>query len=182
MGNNHSSTAIIKCKLSNALPDYQHSSWCDDKKARPYISEQDREQFIYGVAIVISNNGEFDLRDHNFALLYSRRENDRLVARIVAEKNGVVTAKIDGEGDGKDHNEAFKVLRKHVETKLDKLLEEVPPPTAATVTGSKAPSSPPPPVRSSTGSANQVREPPAGGIPVDAPPAYGTGDVKSRKM
>lgn len=132
-----------------------------------------------GVAIVISNNGEYDLRDHNFALLYSRRENDRLVARIVAEKNGVVTAKIDGVGDGKDQNDAFKVLRRHVETQLDKLLEEVPPPTASTASSSRTPSSPAP-VRSNPGSINRVPVPAGNGIPLDAPPAYGTGDVKRK--
>lgn len=69
-----------------------------------------------------------DLSDHDFKLLYSRREgkDDRFVARIVAVKDNVITAKIEPELDGQGHEEAFMALRKDVEIKLDRLLDAVP--------------------------------------------------------
>lgn len=106
-----------------------------------------------GIITVMTNNGQLDLQDHNFRLLYSRRENDRVVARIVARKEGVIEAKVEPDADGKDQPEAFRALRKHVEVKLEHILQNVP----------------------GEGSATQgVAD--SRGMPADAPPAYGTGD------
>lgn len=80
------------------------------------------------IIAVVTANGQIDLSDHDFKLLYSRREgkDDRFVARIVAVKDNVITAKIEPELDGQDHEEAFMAFRKDVEIKLDRLLEAVP--------------------------------------------------------
>jgi len=98
--------------------------------------------------------------------LYSRKENDRIVARIVAEKDGVIKAKAEPESDGKDQAEAFKALRKDIEVKLEHILANVP--TAE------------PGIMDAAGPS---RVPRAGTrtLPPDAPPAYGSGDVKSSK-
>lgn len=74
----------------------------------------------------MSQNGGIDLNDHAFRLLYSRRESDRLVARIVAEKEGIVKAQVEPESDGKNQAEAFLALRKHIEIQLDHILRDVP--------------------------------------------------------
>ena len=74
----------------------------------------------------MSQNGKIDLNEHAFRLLFSRRENDRLVARIVAEKEGVAKAQIEPENDGKDQLEAFLALRRHIEIQLDHILRDVP--------------------------------------------------------
>jgi len=83
------------------------------------------------VITIITNNGQLDLRDYDFALLYSRRENDRMVARIVAKKDNVIRAKIEPIADGEDQKEAFGALKKYVEMELDGVLESVPSGSAA---------------------------------------------------
>lgn len=135
---------------------------------------------------VMSQNGSIDLNEHAFRLFYSRRDNDRLVARIVAEKEGIVKAQIEPEGDGKDQAQAFLALRRHVEIQLDSILSDVP--GAANIQqysdqdNRKAIAGP---SRSSTTS--DVRSPPTSPsnqsgqstmhcqstIQIDAPPAYG---------
>ena len=75
---------------------------------------------------VLSQNGAIDLNSHEFRLLYSRRGNDRLVARIVAEQEGIVKAQIEPAADGKDQAQAFVALRKYIEMQLDEVLREVP--------------------------------------------------------
>ena len=75
---------------------------------------------------VLSQNGAIDLNNHEFRLLYSRRGNDRLVARIVAEQEGIVKAQIEPAADGKDQAQAFVALRRHIEMRLDEVLSEVP--------------------------------------------------------
>lgn len=59
-------------------------------------------------------------------LPYARRENERLIARIVAKKDGVIHAKIEPVSDGKDQKEAFRALKRHVEMELDAILDHVP--------------------------------------------------------
>lgn len=154
MGNSVSAT--LYRKIHWALPDGQ-----------PLKDNRDREQFIHAVIAIITNNGQANLSDYNFRLLYSRKENDRVVARIVAEKNGVIKAKVEPEADGKDQMEAFEALRKHVEVRLEHLLASLPSevPVAEGVAGPSrcnAPAS-------------------LGGSPSDAPPAYGSGDTKTSK-
>ena len=75
---------------------------------------------------VLSQNGTLDLKDHDIRLLYSRRDNDRIVARIVSEREGVIKAQVEPSRDGKDQAEAFLALRRHVEIKLDYILKDVP--------------------------------------------------------
>ena len=69
-----------------------------------------------------------NLDDHEFKLMYSRRENDpeNVVARIVAIRDGTIKAKIEPEAGGVDQREAFMALKKDVEIKLDRLLQSVP--------------------------------------------------------
>ena len=80
------------------------------------------------IIAVATDNGLVDLSDHDFKLMYSPREgkDDRIVARIVAIKAGVIKAKVEPDADGQDQTEAFKVLRKDVEVKLDRILSMVP--------------------------------------------------------
>ena len=133
----------------------------------------------------MSQNGGIDLNEHAFRLLYSRRENDRLVARIVAEKEGIVKAQIEPEHDGKDQAEAFLALRRHIEIQLDRILRDVPgaanvqhysdldspKQTAGTSASASATATRSPPMspgrQSAQTSSNQSS------VPMDAPPAYG---------
>ena len=96
------------------------------------------------------------LEDHDFKLLYSRRESnqERLVARIVAVKDGVIKAKVEPEVDGADQREAFLALKKHVEVALDRILQAVP-------SGS-----------SDTGPSRQGQS-----VTTEAPPAYSSDSV-----
>lgn len=121
---------------------------------------------------------------HDVRLLYSRRDDDRLVARIVAEKEGVVKAQVAARDGGKDQNEAFKALRKHVERCLDSILKDVP---GAAYNGdhggagagpSRRPMesgvvSPVSPRRSGSGPIQQQSSHGISQVPIDAPPAYG---------
>ena len=115
----------------------------------------------------MTNNGQLDVQDYRLNLLYARRESDRVVARIVAEKDGVIHAKIEPVADGKDQKEAFRALKRHVEMKLDCILQDVPIGGAAV---------------KATAGASRVpvagRGTLPGTSPVDAPPAYGV-DVKT---
>lgn len=116
---------------------------------------------VDAVIAVATNNGLVDLAGHEFKLLYSRPEarDDHFIARIVAIKDGVIDAKIEPATDGTDQAEAFKALKKDVEVKLDRLLQQVPdrgPATAGPSTGA----------RSSTRTRTS-----------DAPPAYGSTEV-----
>ncbi|KAK5135463.1 hypothetical protein LTR08_005251 [Meristemomyces frigidus] len=159
MGNSESTTF----RLGNVLPPSHESGWYEKSG-----SELDRDQFIRAIITVMTNNGQLELQGYKFNLLYSRRENERVVARIVAERDGIIHAKIEPVADGKDQKEAFRALKRHVEMRLDDILQEVPSGTAAAkmIAGSS-------------------RVPAAGArsVPVDAPPAYGA-DVKtsSRKQ
>lgn len=114
---------------------------------------------------MITQNGLVDLNNHIFRLLYSRRDNDGLVARIVAEQDGVIRAKIEPEADGRDQGEAFRALRKHVEMKLDKILMQVPDGNPSDLAARAGPSSP---------RVVGTQHP----FILDAPPEYGSGDVK----
>ena len=49
-----------------------------------------------------------------------------MVARVVAEREGVIKAQIEPAMDAKDQAEAFKALRRHVELQLDRILRNVP--------------------------------------------------------
>lgn len=81
---------------------------------------------IEGIVTVLTQNGQIGLSDHELVLLYARRENDRLIARIVAKKDGVIHAKIEPTSDGNDQKEAFRALKRHVEMELDVILNHVP--------------------------------------------------------
>ena len=127
--------------------------------------------------------------EHKFRLLYSRRENDRIVARVVAEKEGVIKAQIEPARDGKDQSEAFNALRRDVEISLDRILKDVPGASGGKVDGgsktaaspSRSPSSPA--ALPSSSPERQIPRRPVAievqgaqshqGLPVDAPPAYG---------
>lgn len=78
------------------------------------------------IITVVTQNGFLLLGDHDIRLLYSRRGNDRIVARLVAEKEGVIKTKIEPKADGRDQAEAFNALRRDIEIRLDKILSEVP--------------------------------------------------------
>jgi len=115
----------------------------------------------------MTQNGSINLQQYDFRLLYSRRENDRVVARIVAELDGVIKAKIEPDQDGKDQTEAFKALRKGVEVELERILTSVPVALAG--------------IEASEVTAGPSRLPSRSGVgvlPADAPPAYGSADVK----
>lgn len=135
--------------------------------------------------MVLSQNGAIDLSMHNCRLLYSRRDNDRMVARIVAEKDGIVKAQVAARDDGKDQNEAFKALRKHVERCLDSILKDVPgssyngervdflsagPSRRTMESGVACPVSP---RRTDSSTTQRPAGQGLGQVPVDAPPAYG---------
>ncbi|KAF2102787.1 hypothetical protein NA57DRAFT_71772 [Rhizodiscina lignyota] len=131
---------------------------------------------------VATNNGLVNLEDHEFKLLYSRREDrdDHLIARIVAIKDGVIDAKIEPLMDGEDQVQAFKALRKDVEIKLDRLLQQIPdrnftaagPSTTSTTDATNAANT------TTSTSENQPRRPRRSGTgAVEAPPAYESTDV-----
>ena len=88
--------------------------------------------------------------------MYSRRgENgERIVARIVAVKEGIIKAKIEPEADGENQAEAMKAFRRDVEVKLDQLLQTIPSGSSSIVPGSSGLASP------------------ASPVPSDAPPSY----------
>ena len=102
---------------------------------------------------VATQNGAINLDDHDFRVVYSRRgeKEDRIVARLVTIKDGVMKTKIEPRGDGKDQTEALKAFRKHVEVKLDQLLESIPESSSSVVAASSNVTSP---------------------VSRDAPPAY----------
>lgn len=83
-----------------------------------------------------------------------------MVARIVAEKDGRIQAKIEPVGDGKDQKEAFRALKRHIEMLLDRILQDVPSDGEA--------------IASAAGPSRAQ----AKSTPVEAPPAYGS-DVKT---
>lgn len=107
---------------------------------------------------VATQNGIIDLDDPDFKLLYSRRgeNNERVVARLVAIKDGIIKAKIEPQADGENQAEAFRAFRKDVEVQLEQILQSVPGGSSSTAPGSSDVTSP---------------------VPVDAPPAYSGGDV-----
>ena len=136
---------------------------------------------------VLSQNGSIDLNNIEVRLLYSRRENDRMVARIVAEREGIVKAQIAPRDDGKDQAEAFRALKRHVEMSLDRILQEVPgampggkseagvgPSRGSVAVSAQTPTSPArreAPGRMVESRGSQERSAPT--VPLDAPPAYG---------
>lgn len=75
---------------------------------------------------VATQNGIIELDD--FKMLYSRRgeNDDRIIARLVAIKDGIIKAKIEPQGDGKDQPEAFRAFRRGVEVQLERILRSVP--------------------------------------------------------
>ncbi|KAK4541387.1 hypothetical protein LTR36_007988 [Oleoguttula mirabilis] len=159
MGNAQSTGSnALTWKLRRALPDDDVNGWYEK-----IGNDSDRAPFIHAIITVMTNNGQLDLQNYDFSLLYSRRDNDRVVARIVAEKEGVILAKIEPVADGKDQKEAFRALKRHVEMKLDRILQDVPSDGAAVAS-----------------IAGPSRAPPAGArsVPVEAPPAYGS-DIKT---
>ncbi|KAI7558015.1 hypothetical protein KC316_g13366 [Hortaea werneckii] len=90
MGNAQSYMRSLASKADCILPSSYDSGWYEKANA-----SSDREQFIQGVVAVLTQNGQIILSDHELVLLYARRENDRLIARIVAKKDGVINAKIE---------------------------------------------------------------------------------------
>jgi hypothetical protein len=114
--------------------------------------------------------------------LSSKEEPDdgtRLLATLVAiDEKGVITTKIEPEGDGRNVAEAFRAFKRDVEIQLERLLRSVPtavaggglPKTATTTTTSVAGGGERERPRSFAAAVDRV------GIVVDAPPAYG--DVK----
>ncbi|KAI7207873.1 hypothetical protein KC333_g9330 [Hortaea werneckii] len=126
MGNAQSYMRSLASKADCILPPYYENGWYEKSNA-----SSDREQFIQGVVTVLTQNGQISLADHELLLLYARRENDRLIARIVAKKDGVIHAKIEPANDGNDQKEAFRALKRHVEMELDVILNHVPGANAA---------------------------------------------------
>jgi len=91
----------------------------------------------------------------------------RLLATLVAiDEKGVITVKIEPEGDGRNVAEAFRAFKKDVEVKLERLLRDVPMAASGGLTTTTTGG-----VR---GQRSVKRE--RAGVAVDAPPAYG--DVK----
>ena len=124
---------------------------------------------------VATQNGRIKLDEHDFKLLYSRRgpNEDRIVARLVAMKNGVITAKIEPVADGKSQKEAFQALRRHIEVQLDQLLQAIPDGINAGPSGSIAgPSVPALPSVPSVPSVPSIVSPRE-----DAPPAYSSAGI-----
>jgi len=93
-----------------------------------FKDDADRKRFLEAVIAVATNNGSIDLKDHEFKLFYSRRQDDqdRIVARLVAAKDGIIRAKIEPEADGEDQRTAFLALKRDIEVKLDQILQSVP--------------------------------------------------------
>lgn len=75
---------------------------------------------------MISDNGHINLDAASFKLLYTRRENGRMVATVCAMNDMAVVAKIDPDCDGANQVEAFKALRQFVEVRLYQVLKAVP--------------------------------------------------------
>ncbi|KAI6840403.1 hypothetical protein KC340_g10723 [Hortaea werneckii] len=90
MGNAQSYMRSLASKADSILPPYYENGWYEKSNA-----SSDREHFIQGVVTVLTQNGQISLSDHELLLLYARRESDRLVARIVAKKDGVIHSKIE---------------------------------------------------------------------------------------
>lgn len=149
--------------------------------------------FADAIITVITRNGQLDLRDYDFRLLYSRRETDRIMARIVAEKNGIIAAKIEPDGDGKDYAQAFKALKRDIEIKLDRIIREIPSgeevakalevqPSRRLTQPPPSPMSPVPPLSpdppSLSPSLSRPLRRPVSDL-IDAPPAYGSPDGKA---
>ena len=137
---------------------------------------------------VITQNGTVDLSEHSFRMLYSRRDNERLLAIIVAEKDGAITAKIQPTRDGKDQLEAFKELRREVELRLNRILLDIPSVGDATHASLAGLSNPPSKGARIPAGAPAVPARPqdprvAGPGPMDEPPAYGNvmGDHKIQR-
>ncbi|KAK3723470.1 hypothetical protein LTR37_001722 [Vermiconidia calcicola] len=176
MGNAQSGGSMVYRKLAKELPPVKKMVMNDDYYTytdvgmKVFVDDKDREQFIYGVIAVATSNGLIDLSDHDFRLLYSRRddkENERIVARIVAVKDGVIKAKVEPEMDGADQTEAFRALRKDVEIRLDQILQNVPDRN-----------------ESAAGSSTAGAMRGAASTPMGAPPAYSSqsvGVVSSKK-
>lgn len=78
------------------------------------------------IIATVSENGYQSLDRHDFELCYSRRENNRIVASLVALKDGVIDAKLEPDEDGKDEAEAFVAFKMDMERRMNKLLESVP--------------------------------------------------------
>jgi hypothetical protein len=213
MGNGQSSNRKLWWKLNFVLPESHRKD--SDTGEKYFPDEKDREQFICttfqthipnpstatsnrttdAIITVITRNGALDLSGYDFRLLYSRRENDRVVARIVAEKEGIIAAKVEPETDGETQLQAFRALRKDVEIKLDRILEEVPSSgeAVAVLEGGAAgepsklrraaPPAIPHAIRDDeedllTGRRGSVERRQGVAVPVDAPPAYYGSDVK----
>ena len=104
-----------------------------------------------------------------------------MVARIVAETEGIVKAQIAPREDGKDQAEAFKALKRHIERHLDQILQDVPgamPSGKADLAPGAGSSKSAPvtsPVATPMSPAREGRLEPQGrvALPMDAPPAYG---------
>ncbi|KXT07111.1 hypothetical protein AC578_2338 [Pseudocercospora eumusae] len=126
-------------KISQVLPQINEHGWQDNKWVdmgfKAFCNQGDRDQFIYSVLTVISNNGKKALENHDFKLLFSRKPNDRMVATLVAMKMGVIEAKIEPALDGKDQADAFRSFKKHVELRLNELLETIPDAATAPAAG-----------------------------------------------
>jgi hypothetical protein len=143
----------VRARLGKELPQVKQVDWDDgygwkETGVKYFNDEHDREHFIGktvchltlacilaefhdlkgAVLTVATSNGLTNLDEHEFKLMYSRRgeNDDRIIARIVAIKDGAITAKIEPELDGADQVEAFKVLKKDVEVKLDRVLMSIP--------------------------------------------------------
>lgn len=102
-----------------------------------------------------------------------------MVARLVAEKEGVIKAQVEPNEDGKDQAEALKALRRHIELALDRILRDVP--GASSLPASRSPlaiagpssrvSPPVLPARPSFPTEEQGSS--RSNVPAEAPPAYG---------
>ncbi|KAK3674662.1 hypothetical protein LTR78_005384 [Recurvomyces mirabilis] len=184
---NANSTAQMYWKLTTVLPDVQghsHGSWFD-KSSKPFASEKDREQFIHAVITVLTQNGALNLSNYTIRLLFSRREHDdQVVARIVAQLDGVIRAKLEPDEAGKDQTEAFMALKKDVEIKLERILQAVPD-GGDDVEAASAAAGPSRSRQSFTAGFTEGFSGGSGGgnrvVPVEAPPAY-EGDVKRKPV
>lgn len=69
--------------------------------------------------------------------MYSRRDNNRIAASLIAAREGVIEAKIESQDDGKNEAEAFQALRTEIEKRMDQLLQDVPSVLNPQVTGAQ---------------------------------------------
>ncbi|KAI7351048.1 hypothetical protein KC320_g5206 [Hortaea werneckii] len=83
MGNAQSYMRSLASKADAILPSHYESGWYGKSNAGK------------SVVTVLTQNGQVSLSDHELVLPYARRENERLIARIVAKKDGVIHAKIE---------------------------------------------------------------------------------------